>query len=100
MKKFLNFIIGKLFKKKIPLANLDNCYPPVICEETSLNVETLAFECFIEHGLVVPESIYKREIATGLGKQLIPYIKFEANEDNIYGGIRYRGVIRIVKEGN
>lgn len=98
MKKFLNFIIGKVFKKKIPLANWDKYFPPLVCEETSLNVETLAFECFIEHGLVVPESIYEREIATGLSKQLIPYIKFESTEDNIYGGIRYRGVIRIVKE--
>ena len=98
MKRFLNLVIGKLFKKKIPLVNLDNCYPPIKYEETSLNVETLAFECFIERGLLVPESVYKREIATGLSKRLIPYIEFETTEDIYTDKIRYRGVIRIVKE--
>lgn len=96
MKRFLNFIIGKLFK--IPRVNLDNCYPPVNCDITELDVETLAYECFIEHGPLIPESVYKREIAIELAKELIPYIKYETTEDIYHDGIRYRGVIKIVKE--
>ncbi len=83
-----------LAKKLLPYAEIK----PQKYEITSLDVETLAYECFIERGLLVPESVYKREIATGLAKELIPYIQFETSEDIYHDGIRYRGVIRIVKD--
>ena len=96
MKRLLNFIIGKLFK--IPLVNLDNCYPPLKCDITSLNVETLKCEILVERGMLVPEIIHKRELARLLANDLIPYINFETTEDIYTDSIRYRGVIRIVKE--
>ena len=67
-------------------------------EITSLDVETFKYERFVERGLLVPDSIIKREIATGLAKELIPYIQFETTEDIYTDSIKYRGVIRIVKE--
>ena len=96
MKRLLNFIIGKLFK--IPLVNLDNCYPPVNYEKTSLDVETLSCDILTERGLLVPEIILKRELASRLAYELIPYIDFKTTEDIYTDSIRYRGVIRIVKE--
>lgn len=96
MKKFLNFIIGKIFK--IPLVNLDTMYPPVEFEKTDLKVVKLASEIYIDRGLAVPDFIHKRELANRLASELLPYIDFETTEDIYTDSIRYRGVIRIVKE--
>lgn len=99
MKRLLNLIIGKLFK--IPRVNLENIYPPVTCEITSLDLETLGAEIFISngnHNVPIPESVYKKEIASKLAYLLIPYIKLESR-DNLYcEGVIYRGTIRVVKE--
>lgn len=99
MKRLLNFIIGKLFK--IPRANLDNIYPPVSCDITSLSLETLRAEIFIHNdntNVPIPESVYKKEVARVLSNSLIPYIKLESC-DNLYrDGVVYRGTIRVVKE--
>lgn len=62
------------------------------------NVETLKCEIFVERGILVPEIIHKRELARLLANDLIPYINFETTEDIYTDSIRYRGVIRIVKE--
>lgn len=96
MKKLLNFIISKVFK--IPLANLDNIYPPVTFDITSADVETLTYETFIVHGSLLPEQVCKRAVAKGLIDELIPYIKYETSEDIYSDRIKCRGVIRIVKE--
>lgn len=94
MKKFLNFIISKIFR--IPRANLDNIYPPPTIERTSLDVETLRCDYYVEREINVPVSICKREVAKRLANELLPYIHFETTEDIYTDSIRYRGVIRIV----
>lgn len=93
MKKFLNFIIGKLFR--IPKANLNNIYPPPTIECTPLDIKKFTYEQSIERGIFVPESIVKKELVRGLSEELIPYIHFETTEDIYTDSIRYRGVIRI-----
>ena len=81
-----------LARKLLPYAEIT---PPKI-QTTSLDVETLAYVFIIERGILVPESVIKKEIARGLAKELIPYIHFETTEDIYTNSIRYRGVIRIV----
>ena len=95
MKKFLNFIASKIFR--IPRVNLDNCYPLKV-ETPSLDVETLAYECSVKKDILIPEIVYKKKIGAELVAKLIPYIRFETTEDIYTNSIRYRGVIRIVKE--
>ena len=80
-----------LARKLLPYAEAK----PQIYEHTSLDVETLAYECKIERGNLAPESIIKKEIARGLAKELIPYIHFEMTKDIYTDSIRYRGAIRI-----
>lgn len=95
MKRFLNFIIGKIFK--IPRVNLDNCYPPVNYEITSLNVETVSAEVMIPN--YIPEDVYKKELIHKLGEALADYIEFETIEDPYRSErFRCRATIRIVKE--
>lgn len=96
MKRLLNFIIGKLFK--IPLVNLDKCYPPENLETTSLNVKTLSSEVVIPRAeaFVVPGNVYKKEIARRLSYELIDHIEFETTDAFPFEGIRCRGSIRIV----
>ena len=99
MKKFLNFIISKIFK--IPKVNLDNIYPPVKYEAILSNIVGLHAEININLDTlpvgINPEIIHKREIANLLKEELIPYIRFEINED-CPGCIRYRGSIRVVED--
>lgn len=95
MKRLLNFIIGKLFK--IPRANLDNIYPPITCEITPIDVETIRAEVMIPK--YIPEEVYKKELIHKLGEALTDYIKFETVEDPILDNrYRCRGTIKIVKE--
>lgn len=83
-----------LAKKLLPYAEVN----PQKYNITTQKVETLACEISIERGLLVPEIIRKRELASRLANDLIPYINFETTEDIYTDSIRYRGVIRIVKE--
>ena len=96
MKKFLNFIIGKLFR--IPKANLNNIYPPLKIEHIPLDVKTLCCEHYFERRFCeyALENWLKREIARELVDELIPYIHFETTEDIFTDSIRYKGVIKIV----
>lgn len=97
MKRFINFIIGKFSKKNIPLANLDNYYPPIKCEETSLKVETLSAEVMISK--YIPEEVCKKEVIHKLGDGLTEYVTFETIADPyLPDRFRCRATIRIVKE--
>lgn len=80
-----------LARKLLPYAEVK----PQVYERTSLDVETLAYECSIERN-VIDLIIPKKVVANGLAKELIPYIHFETTEDIYTNSIRYRGVIRIV----
>ena len=93
----LNKLKNYLAKKLLPYAEIT---PPKF-ETTSLDVEKLACEYSVNReicGGFIPEIVYKREIARQLANELIPYIRFETTEDIYTDSIRYRGVIRIVKE--
>lgn len=106
MKRFLNFIIGKLFR--VPPVNLDNTYPPVICGEISAPVETLQARITIDP-LNYDRDLEscKREIVHLLAEELIPFIDFEVVEglDGIWDPYRIKtyhsrtiyGTLKVVK---
>lgn len=85
-----------LARKLLPYAEIT---PPTI-ETTSLDVETLVYECSFDRRFCeyLSEIGLQREISRELAIGLIPYIQFETTEDIYTDSIRYRGVIRIVKE--
>lgn len=107
MKRFLNFIIGKLFR--VPPVNLDNTYPPVIYGEISANVETLRARITIDPLDRDRElESHKREIAWLLAEELIPFIDFEVVEglDGVYDPYRCKtyhsrtiyGTLKVIRE--